>query len=194
MHVVILAKLPRAGRVKTRLAEEIGVVPALAFYRANLQGLVRRLSADCRWNLWLSVTPDAAVGKVRGFPGGCGRFPQGTGDLGERMARCMARFGMEPVVVIGSDIPGITRAHVARAFRELRRNDLVFGPSPDGGFWLVGTSRGVRLGTIFENVRWSSQHALSDTRANIGPGVRVALVNELADIDDADSYRTWLCS
>ena len=191
MHVVILAKLPRAGRVKTRLAGEIGVVPALTFYRANLQGLVRRLSADSRWKLWLSVTPDAAVGEVRGLPGGCGRLPQGAGDLGQRMARSMTRFGMAPVVLIGSDIPGIARAHVARAFRELRRNDLVFGPSPDGGFWLVGAASGARLGAIFDNVRWSSPHALADTRANIRPGVRVALVDELADIDDAEAYRNW---
>ena len=188
---MILARRPRLGRVKTRLGADIGAVAALRFYRTTVDAVARRLAADGRWTTWLGVTPDGAVRDRRGWPPGVGLLPQGAGGLGERMARCMAGFGMEPVVLVGSDIPGIGRRHVAGAFEALGRNDLVFGPSGDGGYWLVGAARGARVGRLFENVRWSGPHALADTMANVRPGVRTALIEELDDIDDGAAFRRW---
>ena len=188
---MILARRPRLGRVKTRLGADIGAVAALRFYRTTVDAVARRLAADGRWTTWLGVTPDAAVRDRRGWPPGVGRLPQGAGDLGERMARCMAGFGMEPVVLVGSDIPGIGRQHVAGAFEALRRSDLVFGPSGDGGYWLAGVARGARVGRLFEGVRWSGPHALADTMANVRSGVRTALIEELDDIDDGAAFRRW---
>ena len=120
-----------------------------------------------------------------------GRLPQGDGDLGDRMARCLARFGPNPVLIVGSDIPDINRPHIASAFDALRRNDLVFGPSGDGGYWLVGAAQGARVGALFNDVRWSTEHALADTLDNVRPGVRVAMLEELADIDDGEAYAAW---
>ena len=190
-HVVILARRPRLGLVKSRLGADIGAVAALRFYRTTVATVARRLGADGRWTTWLGVTPDSAVRDRRGWPPGVGLLPQGTGDLGERMARCMTCFGMEPVVLVGSDIPDIGRRHVACAFEALKRNDLVFGPSGDGGYWLVGAGRGARVGRLFEDVRWSGPHALADTMANIRSGVRTALIGELDDIDDGAAFRRW---
>ncbi len=69
-----------------------------------------------------------------------------------------------PVLIIGADIPGIHKAHVARAFRALGAHDAVIGPAQDGGYWLIGLKRQRPAPpALFANVRWSSEHALSDT-------------------------------
>lgn len=190
-HVVIFARTPRLGRVKTRLAADIGEAAALGFYRATLNAVARRLASDRRWTTWLAMTPDEAVFDKRVPPRGIPRIPQGGGDLGDRMARCMRRFGTRPVAIVGSDVPGLERRHVAEAFEALRRCEFVFGPSDDGGYWLVGAAQGARAGALFRNVRWSGAHALSDTVANAGPGVRVTFLRTLADIDDGDAFRAW---
>ena len=190
-HVVIFARTPRLGRVKTRLAADVGEATALWFYRATLNAVARRLASDRRWTTWLGVTPDADVLDKRIPPCGIPRIPQGGGDLGDRMTRCMRRFGTHPVAIVGSDVPDLERRHVAEAFEALRRCDFAIGPSDDGGYWLVGAAQGARVGALFRNVRWSGMHALSDTVVNAGPDARVAFVRTLADIDDGDAFRAW---
>ncbi|MGB0631148.1 MAG: TIGR04282 family arsenosugar biosynthesis glycosyltransferase [Alphaproteobacteria bacterium] len=190
-HVVIFARRPQLGRVKTRLARDIGAVEALRFYRSTLAMVTRRLAADRGWNTWLGLTPDETIFDNRLYPPMAGRLPQGGGNLGDRMARCLARFGHDPAIIVGSDIPDIDRSHIAAAFDALHRNDLVFGPSGDGGYWLVGAAQGVRVGGLFDDVRWSTEHALADTLENVRSGVRVGMLEELADIDDGDAYAAW---
>jgi glycosyltransferase A (GT-A) superfamily protein (DUF2064 family) len=91
--------------------------------------------------------------------------------------------------VIGADIPGISRAHVARAFRALGASDAVFGPAHDGGYWLVGLKRTRVLPSgLFRGVRWSTEHALTDTRASI-PDLKIAYVDSLRDVDTACDLR-----
>lgn len=190
-HVVIFARRPQLGRVKTRLADDIGPVETLRFYRATLNRVARRLSAGGGWATWIGITPDDTLGQDRLYPKGVSRLAQGGGDLGQRMANCLAGFGPNPAVIVGSDIPDLDRRHVAAAFDKLRRNELVFGPSGDGGYWLVGAGQGARVGNLFADVRWSTEHALSDTLENVRSGVRVAMLDPLADIDNGDDYRKW---
>ena len=65
------------------------------------------------------------------------------------MARCFSKFRHDPVLIIGSDIPNVGQAHITAAFDALRRNDVVFGPSNDGGYWLVGMRKGRLAGPAF---------------------------------------------
>lgn len=193
-HLVIMARLPEAGRVKTRLAAEIGVVEAVRTYRVLLDDAVRRLAGDRRWMTWLAVAPGHAADRLspsilRGRSG-VAIVRQGRGGLGERMQRLMDRLPQGPVVIVGSDVPEITRADVAAAFRALGAHQAVFGPAVDGGYWLVGQSRMPRTLRLFDGVRWSSQHALADTLANVD-GRSVALLRALADLDDGADYRRW---
>lgn len=190
-HVVIFARRPQLGRVKTRLAADIGPVETLRFYRSTLNTVARRLSAHGGWSTWIGITPDDTLSRDRLYPPGVWRLPQGSGDLGQRMANCLMRFGPYPALIVGSDIPDIDQRHVARAFDALRRNDLVFGPSDDGGYWLVGAAQGSRVGALFSDVRWSTEYALADTLANVRQGVRVAMLEPLADIDDGAAYAAW---
>lgn len=184
-----MVKAPVAGQVKTRLARSIGVGAATGFYRTMLARTVRRLGGDPRWRTLLGVAPDNAVWSSL-WPPCDGRVPQGTGDLGHRMGRLFNRLQRGPVVIIGSDIPGIDPSDIASAFKALGGHDAVLGPAPDGGYWLIGLKRSPRVPQPFAGVRWSSEHTMADTLANL-KDCRVALLRELADVDTADDYRDW---
>ena len=107
------------------------------------------------------------------------------------MMRSMRRLGAGSVVIIGSDIPGIQAVHIADAFARLGRHDVVFGPAADGGYWLVGVRHPLVASDLFRRVRWSSADALSGTLANLDRRQKVAFLETLDDVDDADSYARW---
>ncbi|WP_425101778.1 TIGR04282 family arsenosugar biosynthesis glycosyltransferase [Tropicibacter sp. S64] len=177
-----MLKEPRPGRVKTRLGREIGHTVAAWWFRHQVARLLRRLR-DPRWHVVLAVSPDHAGMASRVWPGDLTRLQQGRGTLGDRMARMMRSAPPGPVCVIGADIPGIDRNGVWEAFATLGEHDAVFGPAEDGGYWLVGVrnARAVPNG-LFAGVRWSTEHALADSMASLGPA-RVALVGMLPDVD-----------
>lgn len=198
--LVVMVKAPEAGRVKTRLARGIGPVRATAFYRTATALLLsrlalpstprptassgaRRAAQSALWQTVLAVAPDTAL-RSGFWPAHLPRIPQGRGDLGQRMQRIMERLPPGPVAIIGSDSPDVRPHHIRRAFAALGRNDAVFGPAPDGGYWLVGLKRFPRVPTAFFNVRWSTQHALGDTEANLTL-LSVAHIDTLDDVDDA---------
>lgn len=183
-RLIILAKEPRPGRVKTRLARDIGAIDAAGWYRRQLRTLISRLGRDPRWQTVLAVSPDCALNSPVWQPVPR-RKAQGRGNLGDRMARALAAEAPQARVLIGGDIPGITPGHIARAFRCLGRHDAVLGPAEDGGYWLIGLGAGVRLPAhAFSGVRWSGPHALTDTIASLAP-LRIALTDRLADVDTA---------
>jgi len=190
-HLVIFARWPRLGSGKRRLAAGVGAVEALRFQRVTLSLTVLRLGRDGRWITWLAVTPDDS----RPWPRGFGILQQGDGTLGERMARVAKVLPPGPVLIIGSDIPGIGVNVVARAFRGLGNHDVVFGPATDGGFWAIGLRRCPRFVDPFRKVRWSTEYALSDSMRNLS-GHAVTTVDILEDIDDRpslDRQARWEC-
>ncbi len=174
--VIVFARAPRLGTVKRRLARDVGDRAALRFYRANLTRLLRALGRDRRFRTVLAATPDRV--HVR-WPVRLPRVEQGNGDLGHRMHRACTRH--RRVAIVGTDIPELDGGDVAAAFRALGRAQAVFGPSEDGGYWLVALSPR-RPARPFAGVRWSTEHALEDTVANFA-GRPVALLRVLRDVD-----------
>jgi len=187
--LVIFAKAPRLGRVKTRLGRDIGTVRAWGFYRHALARLIRRLANDPRWQTVIAVAPDTALG-APGWPKDVEQIAQGSGDLGVRMQRIFDRLPPGPVVIIGADIPGIRARHIADAFCALGSHDAVFGPAEDGGYWLVGLRRRPRVAKIFAGVRWSGPHALADTKRNLEKSSIFAL-KTLFDVDNGEDFRRF---
>ena len=183
-RLILFVKEPVPGRVKTRLARGIGPVGAAWWLRHQTARLVRRLGADPRWQTLLAVAPDRAV-TSRALPSGPVRMAQGTGDLGTRMLRAMRAAPPGPVVLVGADIPGLTRGHIAGAFAKLGPDEAALGPACDGGYWLIGLKRGARPlpRDALANVRWSGPHALADSAASLAP-LRVAEAGRLADVDE----------
>lgn len=172
-----MVKEPRPGQVKTRLGRDIGMVAAAHWYRQHAAHLVHRL-VDPRWTLVAGYAPKMARVVPRNVQL---QAWQGTGDLGRRMIRLL-RQAPPRSVLIGSDIAGLDRHHIARAIAALGDHDTVLGPSPDGGFWLIGARHPSRLrADVLDGARWSTAHALADTRARL-PG-RLALVDTLNDVD-----------
>jgi len=193
-HLVVFARELRLGRGKRRLASRIGAVAAIHFQRVALRSLLLRLGRDPRWTTLVAVTPDRC--RLPLPPSGVKLRAQGGGDLGERMRQPMRRppVGLPPgpVVVIGSDIPDIRGHHIMQAFHVLGRHPFVFGPARDGGYWLVGARRRpAEPSDIFQRVRWSTEHALADTLANLRPGEAGPMLPVLDDVDDAQSWRKW---
>jgi hypothetical protein len=185
----IMIKAPAMGRVKTRLAREVGAAAAVAAYRTMTAELIRRLNGGREWRLILAVAPDAALA-TRAFPAKVRRIAQGGGDLGGKMQRVMDRLRRNgPVAIVGSDIPAIGRKHIRAAFKALAANDAVIGPSEDGGYWLIGCGRRRRIAP-FANVAWSTDRALAGTMANL-KGARVGILPVLPDIDTAADWRDW---
>ena len=178
-----MVKEPRPGRVKTRLGADIGLTNAAWWFRHQTRRLLRRLR-DPGWEIILAVAPDREGLASRVWPSDLPRLPQGSGNLGDRMARLM-RATEGPTVVIGADIPGIDKHHIATAFTALGRNASVLGPAPDGGYWLVGLAYPARAPiALFNNVRWSTEFAMKDTEQTLP--APVAHIMSLRDVDRAE--------
>ncbi len=195
-QLIIFARAPHYGAVKTRLAAEIGSAAAWRAYRAMTDATLRAVATSPTWSTRLAVTPPAAVFRGRHWPDAVERMPQAKGDLGRRMGLALAagtRAG--PTVIVGSDIPEMTAGHIQRAFDLLGRHDVVFGPATDGGYWLVGVRHGLPIAAVrclFDGVRWSSVTALSDTVENVPAGWRIGYATTLSDIDTAADLATWM--
>jgi rSAM/selenodomain-associated transferase 1 len=153
--VVIFAKAPRAGAVKTRLGTHIGMGRAAALFRI----MTERTSAEVSRGPWRTIVavdpPSALAGWRTLFPPRIPRIAQGRGDLGQRMARVMNMVTEGPVIIVGADAPGMRARHLRNAFAALARADAVFGPATDGGYWLIGLARRRSAPGLFQNVRWT---------------------------------------
>jgi rSAM/selenodomain-associated transferase 1 len=189
-RVVLFAREPVAGHVKTRLAREVGEGPATALYAAFLQDLAVSLPDPVRWDAVLAHAEfDPGPFLVGTFRAPWDLFPQGDGSLGDRLSRAVVRSRMEgrrDVVIAGSDAPTLGREELVAAFAALDEDaDVIFAPAPDGGYSLVGLSGNVDPAAVFTTVRWSSPHALADSRRSAeGRGYRVCLLPTVPDIDE----------
>lgn len=191
-QLVIMAKQPLIGRVKTRLARDIGHAEALRFFRSASESLIRRVGRDPRWQTVIAVSPDRAVHETGIWPEDLPRVGQGEGDLGHRMGSLFRDLPPGPVIIIGADIPAIGKKQVAAAFDALGRSDTVIGPAEDGGYWLIGMKRRPRVREIFEGVRWSSEHAMEDTLKNIRrQKMSVTTLERLRDVDTGADLARW---
>lgn len=187
-QLVVMVKEPRPGRVKTRLGRDMGLTASAWWFRHQVAALLRRIESP-KWETVLAVAPDRQGLQSRVWPGHLPRIVQGGGNLGDRMARVFRSAAPGPVCIIGADIPGINPARITEAFQSLGGNDAVFGPAPDGGYWLVGMKRvGPVPHGLFDGVRWSSEHALADSVATMN-GLRIGKVATLRDVDTLDDLK-----
>ena len=136
----LFVKFPEPGRVKTRLAAEIGHELAAELYSAFLSDLIPRFR-DITARRVLAYTPNDDRSRQffeRLADGQFELWAQPEGNLGERMRSFFEAFGPEPVVLMGSDSPTLLRNHVEHALNVLRSVDCVLGPATDGGVYLIG--------------------------------------------------------
>ena len=175
-----MAKEPLPGRVKTRLAREVGSTVATWWSRHQLKKIIRNLN-DPRWDIIVSLSPDFFVNRSKFWPSKIKCIPQGRGDLGQKMRNIFKFFLNRPVCIIGGDIPGITRLEISKAFKKLASRKFVVGPAEDGGFWLIG-HQGKAPRKLFDGVRWSSPWAYLDTIETF-EGRSFSCLSKLRDVD-----------
>ena len=186
--LIVFAKVPRPGRVKTRLAAAIGDAEAAALYRI----LGRRVVDGVRggaYRLVAYIDPAHELAGARDWlgEGGVDFRPQRGDGLGERLARAF-RQELERarhVCAIGTDAPAVDRRLADRAFDELAANDLVLGPALDGGYYLIGANR--YWPDLFRDVPWSTEDVLTATLARARAlKLRTATLEPLRDIDTVE--------
>ena len=181
----IFAKKPCMGAAKTRLARDIGPVHAQRLARAMSAKILRNV-VDPRWDTSLFVTPARAIGAVPAW-NSLPQRPQPRGSLSPRLAEVFSG-AKRPVIVIGTDCPQVRATDIADAIDALRSAPFVFGPASDGGFWLMAARAPLRP-DIFNGVRWSSEHTLSDLESRLKGSV--AKLRTLTDVDDAEGLAAW---
>ena len=200
-HLLIFAREPVLGRVKTRLAAGVGPEAALATYRELLALTAAAVAAaQVPATVWLAEAPaESTLGPLASniprpeWPGLPWRVQPAADSLGARMAHAFAEAfaaGAGRVVIIGTDCPGLTASLLRQAFAQLATHDLVVGPATDGGYYLLGMKE--LHASLFADKQWSTATVLPATLADAGRlGLRVAQLPTLADVDSARDLAAW---
>ena len=184
--LLVFVKLPVAGQVKTRLQPELSPELAAGLYRTMVDDVFAALERPGQWDLFACFSPPEQEGAFREWlPGSIGFVAQSGADLGERLANAFGwshAQGHSRTIVVGTDMPTLDSDVLSDAFRALDRDDVVLGPSTDGGYYLVGLSEPRR--ELFENVDWSTSEVLEQTITRIDDTrATYHLLPERTDID-----------
>ena len=194
--LIIFTRYPEPGKTKTRLIPSLGPDGAAELHRRMTEHTLtmarqlqsyRPVSVELRYEggnkhlveQWLG--PDISS------------LPQGGGDLGKRMARAFHeafQLGMDRVVLVGTDIPGIAARILLGAFENLSYNDMVLGPVRDGGYYLIGLCQDIPQ--LFVDMPWGTEKVLKRTRQIADDlGLSVVLLETLEDVDRPEDLHLW---
>jgi rSAM/selenodomain-associated transferase 1 len=190
----LLAKQPKPGFVKTRLAAESSADFAAAVATALLTDSVERLASVEARRVLAYTPPEAEPFFSQLVRGRFLLIPQVEGDLGRRMAAFFQhqfQAGARQVVLVGVDSPTLPLSYIEEAFSKLDRADLSLGPATDGGYYLLGCSS--RIPPIFENITWGQPNVLKDTIARLqNSSWKLDLLPPWYDVDTLNDWR-MLC-
>ncbi len=196
--LVIFAKEPSPGKVKTRLGQEIGMANAAQAYRDIVEALIANIS-NLQCQVVVACSPPESVPAMQSWLDGLFSYAveysvQGDGDLGDRINSAVEdqlRQGSKKVIVVGSDCPWVDTAIIEEAFQKLDTYEIVLGPAEDGGYYLIGLT--VLPDSFFDGIPWSTDEALSATvqkAQNNGLACHV-LKTKLTDIDHARELKLF---
>ena len=181
--IVLFARAPRPGKVKTRLIPVLGAEGACRLHENLLSRALQLLRACecCKTQLWLDEAGYSAGFDIYDGP----LFLQQGKDLGERMSAAFKTVlqSHTSMLLIGSDCPGLTLQYLQAALIHLESgSDLVLGPASDGGYVLIGLKR--HYPALFENVDWGTENVLAQTLAIAARlQLQVAQLQTMTDID-----------
>ncbi|WP_282017327.1 TIGR04282 family arsenosugar biosynthesis glycosyltransferase [Salegentibacter mishustinae] len=179
--LIIFTRNPEPGKVKTRLAKDVGDITAFKIYNFLLEHTV-------------SVTRNLAVSKEVYYSEAIAqndiwdheiyakKLQQGE-SLGERMKNAFQegfKNGYQNIIIIGSDLYDLQREDLEKAFQLLREKDAVIGPATDGGYYLLGMNQ--LFPEVFEDKEWGTSSVLEDTLKDL-KGKNIALLEARNDVD-----------
>ena len=194
--ILVFARAPIPGRVKTRLAARLGAAGAAEAHRACLLDAIALADSLPGCACRLLVAGDASAWRDAGLalPAGWETEPQRGRDLGERLEHGFAesfRRGAQKVIAIGTDTPWMGARRLRTAQGWLDFEEVVLGPSCDGGYYLIGARRMVP--GIFRGIGWGTSTVLGSTRRALERGATsYRLLPWDFDLDrPADLDRAW---
>jgi len=191
--VVLFVKPPIPGRVKTRLARDIGDDAACSIYRRLADYTIQQIQASGIPLALFFDGSDPVSLPPAWLQASQTCIPQQGQKLGERMVAAFRFLFVDTVkqaVLIGSDIPGIDAVYLRQAFELLADNSMVLGPVLDGGYCLIGFNQIHFTESLFQNIPWSTDQVFELTlNAAVQAGLTVGLLPALQDIDTVDDLQ-----
>ena len=188
--LVIFLKNPKLGNVKTRIAATLGDQKALDIYLELLDTtIINTADEDYETLLFFSENVD----DLSQYP--YERRLQVSGDLGNKLKSAIDEVlnTMDKCLIIGSDCPYINNEIILEAFQSLQDHDLVLGPTPDGGYYLIGLKQNEK--SLFEDISWSTDSVFAQTISEAkNAKLSTYLLPILTDVDHAsdwDDYLSW---
>ena len=186
-RIIVFAREPRLGQVKSRLASEIGAQEALAVYQAMLLRLGELLAGAqiAEWDLW--VTSNISHENFLSICNKKNIYLQNGQDLGVKMYGAIRQTlldqNVENVILIGTDCPSLTKDYLDQALLALKSgSDVVLGPAEDGGYVLVGMRR--PIAAVFEGIPWGSGEVMQKTLIALSANdLSYRLLDTLWDVD-----------
>ena len=192
-HIILMARPPVLGRVKSRIAAEKGTEEALSIYEELLSkaiNLLSNLPEKMRKTIaWSEMGSQTCKDKFE-------PWEQCEGNLGDRMFELMSkaiRENSKKVILIGADCPYITVDIIEQGFTLLSSSQTVLGPAEDGGYYLAGANR--ITPELFPHVKWGTSDVLKKTIENlVSKEIKYKLLTELSDIDTWEDWQNYLNS
>jgi len=185
--LIVFIKNPIQGKVKTRLAKDIGDKKALAAYKLLLQythDIVMKTDT-AKYLYYSDFIEDEDEWSSRDFR----KMVQYGDDLGKCMFNAIEFSLLENkhVVLIGSDCPTIKKKHIDTAFKQLKTRDVVLGPAEDGGYYLIAVKENSKA--LFHDIEWSTSQVLDVTLEKIKElGLSYCLIEQLEDVDTVNEW------
>jgi rSAM/selenodomain-associated transferase 1 len=187
--LIILVKYPRKGQVKTRLGSGIGFENARQLYSCFVLDTLEAISST-KNAVRIAYDPPEAARSVEEWLGpDYGYFPQEGEDFGMRLQDAFRKTfaeGFENAVLIATDCPDIKMETIDEGFRRLKWTDSVIGPSPDGGYYLIGFKAQSFVPAAFENIPWGTADVCNKTLSTLKQaGLHPHILPQWRDIDTA---------
>ena len=210
--LIIMAKWHGFGRCKTRLSKDIGKINS-----AKIQSVMTHHTISVAKSLQKTKLIDISIAISGLGKKNCRRWSkelgiekfnlQGKGCLGEKMKRQIiinkkfcTQNKIKNIIFIGTDLPDLCHQDLLNTQKKLQQNDLILGPSNDGGYWLIGLSENIistQLYLPFINIKWGSEYVLQNTINNFAPiKLKYKFLDKKIDIDtifDLENRRLSIC-
>lgn len=193
--LIIFLRFPKTGEVKTRLAKTTSSDFAVKFYKSCAENIVKNVKKIPCINRFVFYSNGKEKDKITKWLGSKLYYsPQQGSDLGTRMKNAFQKVfstGAQKIIIIGTDIPDLSNDIINNAFNLLESNDVVIGPSKDGGYYLLGIKK--MYSQLFEKIEYSTDKVFSETLSRIKESnLSYQLLPELQDIDTEEDLIRWL--
>ncbi len=195
--IIIFTKFPVEGKVKTRLAKNMGNKFAVSFYRKCAEHTFKELVKvkETGSELFLFCSEENEIEQVMKWAGNnFNYYSQQGDDLGLKMYNAfdtMFKIGYKKVIIIGTDVPDVSMKIVRSAISVLDNYSVVIGPANDGGYYLLGFKS--KLIDLFSGIEWSTNSVFDNTIEKLNRSkINYFMLDELTDIDTLEDLQNWL--